>query len=247
MRYLIEFSYNGTNYFGFQTQPQQISVQQVLEEKWSLLLKKEIKIVGAGRTDSGVHAKKMFAHFDYEGNLMPNFVQRSNSILPSSIAVHSVQTVGKDFHARFTATSRSYQYHLSTCKNPFTEQLTYYYFYGSLDVAAMNKSCEYLMQYTDFTSFSKVNTDTFTNDCNIYHAYWEINADQLVFYISANRFLRNMVRSIVGTMLSIGAGKRKAEDINAIIQSKNRQNAGVSVPACGLYLVDVTYPEGLIK
>lgn len=241
MRYLIQFSYNGTPFFGFQSQPNEISVQEILEKNGALLLKSPIKIVGAGRTDSGVHAKKMFAHFDYAPPMPFDLKKRLNALLPKSIAIQAVYRVKDHFHARFDATFRSYEYHISTQKNPFAKDLEYQIYKYSLDINAMNLACKYLLPYEDFTSFSKLHTDNKTNNCQLFHAFWKQEPQKIVFCISANRFLRNMVRSIVGTLIEIGSGKYPPEEIHRIIQDKNRQSAGMSVPACGLYLVDVGY------
>lgn len=241
MRYCIEFSYSGKNYFGFQIQPGEISVQEVLEKALSTILREKVKITGAGRTDTGVHAKKMFAHFDFEKELSENFSYQMNSFLPKDVAVKRIFRVKDDFHARFDATFRTYEYFISLEKNPFTQDSAWQMWKRKLDVEKMNEACKFLFQHEDFTSFSKLHTQNKTNNCKIFSAFWEQNNSELKFTISADRFLRNMVRAIVGTMVEIGNGKLQPEDLNRIIEEKNRNSAGTSAPAQGLFLVDVGY------
>ena len=206
MRYFVEFSYNGRNYHGWQKQPNANSVQQELIKCLSILLQTEIELVGAGRTDSGVHALQMFAHFDYELSFdTQRIVYKMNSFLPNDISVNKIFEVRKDTHARFSAISRTYKYYISEKKNIFNPNL--HLVYKNLDMGKMNDSCTYLIGEKDFTSFSKVNTDTFTNICNITKAIWKKEGDTLVFTVTSNRFLRNMVRSIVGTLIDVGCGK----------------------------------------
>ncbi|MDO4225456.1 MAG: tRNA pseudouridine(38-40) synthase TruA [Bergeyella zoohelcum] len=237
----MEFSYNGKNYFGYQIQPNQISVQEVLEKALSTILREEIKTTGAGRTDTGVHAKKIFAHFDTAQQLSDNLVYRLNALLPSDIAIHRIFPVAEDFHARFSATYRTYEYYIIQGKNPFSENFSWQIRKNKLDIEKMNKACEILFEYEDFTSFSKLHTDNKTNICKIYKAKWEQNGDELKFTISANRFLRNMVRAIVGTMVEVGLGKLQPNDLHRIIKDQYRNSAGASAPAQGLFLVDVGY------
>lgn len=241
MRYFIEFSYNGKNYFGYQIQPREISVQQELEKALSTLLRQEIKTTGAGRTDTGVHAKKMFAHFDTESAPDQNLVYKLNSFLPDDIAVKRIFEVKNDFHARFDATYRTYEYYISSEKNPFTQDSSWQMWRRKLDIDLMNEACKILFEYEDFTSFAKLHTDNKTNNCKIYKAFWEQNGAELKFTISADRFLRNMVRAVVGTMVEIGNGKIKPEELRKIIEKKDRNSAGTSAPAQGLFLVDVGY------
>ncbi|AZA88094.1 tRNA pseudouridine(38-40) synthase TruA [Chryseobacterium shandongense] len=241
MRYFIEFSYNGKNYFGYQIQPNAISVQEEMEKALSTILREEIKTTGAGRTDTGVHAKKIFAHFDTEKVLDQDLTRRLNSFLPPDISVKRIFPVKNDFHARFDATYRTYEYYISLEKNPFTEDSAWQHWRRLLDINPMNDACKILFEYEDFTSFAKLHTDNKTNLCKIYKAEWEQNGSELKFMVSANRFLRNMVRAIVGTMVEIGAGKLKPEDLRSVIENKNRNSAGTSAPAHGLYLVDVGY------
>lgn len=240
-RYFIEFSYFGKNYFGYQRQPREISVQQVLENALSTVIREEIKITGAGRTDTGVHAKKMFAHFETAQVLNENLVYQLNSFLPEDISIKRIFPVKKDFHARFDATFRTYEYYISLNKNPFKTDFSWQIRRGNLDINKMNEASNILFEFIDFTSFSKVNTDTKTNNCKIYKAVWEQNKNELKFTISADRFLRNMVRAIVGTLVDVGAGKLSVEDFKQIILAKNRNLAGTSAPAQGLFLVDVGY------
>lgn len=243
IRYFIQLSFEGTHYHGWQVQNNANSIQAELQKALSTILRLPIEVTGAGRTDTGVHAKQMFAHFDIANapDDLEKLVFKVNSILPQDIAIQSIFDVPTDFHARFTATARSYEYHLHQTKNPFKQQHSYY-FNRELSVDKMNQAAQLLLNYADFSAFSKSNTQTFTNDCIIYNAVWEITDDGLVFHISANRFLRNMVRAIVGTLLEIGVGKQQVDAIHSIIQSKNRSEAGTSVPACGLYLTRVEYP-----
>lgn len=245
MRYFIELSYNGKGYHGWQNQPNAISVQQVLEEALSVLLRAKIEVVGAGRTDAGVHATQMFAHFDSESEINnANLVYKLNAILPKDVAVQNIFRVKDDAHARFDAISRTYRYKISRVKNGFTYDFSYLH-QLLLDVEKMNEASKILLQYRDFQCFSKSNTDVKTYYCNIKNAGWAQENNELIFTITADRFLRNMVRAIVGTMIDIGLGKIEVEDLHNIIASKNRSEAGFSVPAHGLYLEEITYPESI--
>lgn len=241
MRYFIEFSYNGADYFGYQIQPNQISIQEVLEKALSTILREEIKTTGAGRTDTGVHAKKIFAHFDTAQEISNELPQRLNALLPASIAIKKIFKVADDLHARFSAIYRTYEYHISLTKNPFTEGFAWQIWRKPLDIDKMNEACKILFDYDDFTSFSKLHTDVKTNLCKIYKAEWHQYEDSLVFTVSADRFLRNMVRAIVGTMVDVGIGKLQPMDLHRIIQAKYRNSAGASAPAHGLFLIDVGY------
>lgn len=245
MRFFIEFSYNGKAYHGWQNQPDAITVQEVLEKALSTMLKAEISVMGAGRTDTGVHASQMFAHFDYDTEINArDLVYKLNSFLPKDIAVINVFEVKSEAHARFDALSRTYHYKISTSKNVFDYDFAYQV-QLPLNVEDMNKACEILLEYRDFQCFSKSNTDVKTYYCDIKEAFWTQDNNQLIFTITADRFLRNMVRAIVGTMVNIGLGKLKPEALHEIIASKNRSNAGFSVPAHGLYLVKIVYPQTL--
>lgn len=241
MRYFIQLSYNGKDYHGWQNQPNDISVQEVIEKALTTILKEDISIVGAGRTDTGVHALEMYAHFDTE--LLFNeedLVFKLNSFLPKDIAVHDIFKVKPESHARFDAISRTYRYRIALTKNAFNFENTYF-FTKPLDVDKMNEAANILFQYKDFQCFSKTNTDVKTYNCKIMKAEWYIEDDELSFVIQADRFLRNMVRAIVGTMINIGIGKMKVSDLHNIIRSKNRSEAGYSVPAHALYLINVEY------
>lgn len=242
MRYFIQFSYNGTKYHGWQFQPNAITVQEVLENNLSLLLKEDCKLTGAGRTDTGVHAKIMYAHFDSSSSFDVEKIQNKlNAILPEDIAVSKILTVHDEAHARFDATSRSYEYLIHTQKNVFNNYQSWYYG-RTLDINAMNTAAALLLNHTNFKCFSKSNTDVNTYNCVISYAKWTKDNDKLIFTITADRFLRNMVRAIVGTLVSIGIGKLKPEAIEGIIASQDRGQAGFSVPAEGLYLTEIKYP-----
>ena len=241
MRYFIKFSYKGTNYHGWQIQPNAISVQEVLNKALSTILNFPIDCMGAGRTDTGVHAREMFANFDFEAEIdFHSLIHKLNSFLPKDIAVSGLYKVATDAHARFDATKRTYEYHINSEKNAF-ENNDSYYFKNNLNIDLMNEACKILMKYSDFESFSKVHTDVNTFNCKIETAFWTKTQDRLIFTISADRFLRNMVRAIVGTMINIGLEKVSLNEFIEIIESKNRTKAGFSVPAQGLYLTKVEY------
>ncbi|GIM52417.1 tRNA pseudouridine synthase A [Capnocytophaga cynodegmi] len=244
MRYFIEFSYNGKNYHGWQNQPHSISVQEVMEKCLTTLLRTKIEIVGAGRTDSGVHALQMFAHFDAEKNIDNQLVNKLNSFLPKDIAVHQIHKVRDDAHARFDAIKRTYEYRISTYKDAFRYESSMY-INLPLDVQKMQEAANILFKYTDFQCFSKSNTDVRTYNCKIYQAFWRQEGGLLIFTISADRFLRNMVRAIVGTLIDVGLNKISVIDFQNIIESRNRSKAGASVPACGLFLKKVEYLEDI--
>ncbi len=244
-RYFIELAYNGANYHGWQLQPNALTVQEVLNKALSTLLRQPIATTGCGRTDTGVHAMQFFAHFDVEEPMVhgPWFagLRSLNALLPHDIAVKRIIPVDVDAHARFDATLRAYQYHIHFHKDPFKNGLSWL-LRDMPDMELMNQAAKLLMEYTDFSCFSKANTQVFTNNCKISRAEWVKTADGMVFRISADRFLRNMVRAIVGTLLITGRGEMPPERIHDIIQSKDRSNAGTSVPACGLFLMEVIYP-----
>ena len=243
MRFFIELSYNGQAYHGWQNQPNAISVQEVLEKALSILLKNTISVMGAGRTDAGVHASQMFAHFDFEEKIdYKDLIYKLNSFLPKDIAVLDVFEVYSEAHTRFDALSRTYNYKISTLKSVFDYDFAYQV-QLPLDIDAMNKACEILLEYKDFQCFSKSNTDVKTYNCDVKEAFWTKNSEQLVFTITADRFLRNMVRAIVGTMVNVGFGKLKPDDLHGIIASKDRCKAGFSAPAHGLYLLEIVYPN----
>ncbi|MEI7499751.1 MAG: tRNA pseudouridine(38-40) synthase TruA [Bacteroidota bacterium] len=247
-RYFMRFAYDGSNFHGWQRQPNGITIQQTIEEGMSMMLRSPILLTGAGRTDSGVHADEFFAHFDIGNRLttveLEKLVFRLNRYLGCEIALFDIFQVKDEVHARFSALSRTYRYCIARVKNPFRQKFTHY-IYGEIDHIDMNHGAELIMGYNDFTSFSKVDTDTKTNICNISHARWEMEGSELVFTITADRFLRNMVRAIVGTLLELGKKKISLEDLKYIIESKNRSKAGSSVPAKGLTLNCIAYPEDI--
>ena len=244
MRWFIDLSYNGTAYHGWQVQPNGISVQEVLERSLATLLREPVAVTGAGRTDSGVHARLMVAHIDTTHELPETFVQRINSILPRDIAVHRVRAVQPDAHARFDATARYYEYHVHTSKNVFAENRSVRLIHIP-NFDRMNEAAAVLMEYTDFTSFSKLHTDARTNNCQLLTAHWDRSPEGWVFTIGADRFLRNMVRSVVGTLLEIGYGRMDVEGLRKVVEARDRCRAGVSMPAHGLYLTRVEYPENI--
>ncbi|WP_338648099.1 tRNA pseudouridine(38-40) synthase TruA [Flavobacterium sp. KS-LB2] len=241
MRYFIKLAYNGTHYHGWQYQPNAASVQATMNKAFSVLLNTTINLMGAGRTDTGVHAKEMYAHFDFETPFdIPSLVHKLNSYLPKDIVIYDIIPVHDEAHTRFDATKRTYEYHINTFKDVFLQEQSWY-FHQKLDINLMNKAARLLFNHNDFQCFSKVNTDVNTFDCTIFEAFWKEEKDSLIFTISANRFLRNMVRSIVGTLVNIGLHKITLADFTAIIESKNRDKAGFSVPAHGLYLTKIEY------
>ena len=268
MRFFITFTYNGTRYCGWQRQPNGISVQEELEKALTTILRTPIELTGAGRTDAGVHALNMVAHFDVANLLIEStnqsrdaincvsnetdeyikileknrLINNLNSLLPYDIAVKNIERVNDEAHARFDALSRKYEYHIITHKNPFLkEQACRIHF--PLNIELMNEAAKILFEYEDFTSFSKLHTDVKTNNCTIMEAYWQQRGEELVFTIKANRFLRNMVRAIVGTLMEVGRERLTIEGFRQVIEAKNRCSAGHSVPACGLYFIEAEYPE----
>lgn len=242
MRYFITLSFDGTAYHGWQIQPHSVSVQEELQKALTTLLRMPVEVVGAGRTDTGVHARKMVSHFDINAELdCQQLVYKLNKLLPRDIAVQHVEQVSDDMHARFSAKSRTYHYYVHLGKNPFLRSYSWQ-LYGNPDFELMNRAAAVLMEYTDFTSFSKVNTDTKTNDCTITEAHWDrVGEGQWRFTITANRFLRNMVRAIVGTLMEVGRGRMTIEQLRQVIEAKDRCRAGDSVPGNALFLVDVKY------
>ena len=244
-RYFLEFSYKGTHYHGWQSQANAITVQDELEDALSLLLNQPIAVVGSGRTDTGVHASQQFLHFDTEKELQEEtLLKKINAILPFDIAVYRLLKVKNDAHARFDALWRSYEYRIYLKKTPFMHDSAWLFF-QKLDIDAMNAAAEKLTHYDDFECFSKVKTEVKTFICKIRTAYWEQKEHEIVFHITANRFLRGMVRAIVGTLIEIGLGKKSPEHIIKVIESKDRGKAGKSVPPQGLYLSEVVYPENI--
>lgn len=246
-RYFIFLSYKGTSYHGWQIQPDSVSVQKTLDDALSIILGEKIETLGAGRTDTGVHASFFCAHFESSSddlNTRKNLLFRINKFLPKDISVNSIRKVIPEAHARFSATSRTYRYYISRTKNPFTSESSWY-LYGDLDITRMNEACEVLFRHTDFTSFSRLHTDVKTNNCRIFEARWEEDGSTLIFTIKADRFLRNMVRAIVGTMVELGQQKLIVEDFDRIIQAKDRGKAGKSAPAKGLFLTGIEYPSDI--
>ena len=247
-RYFIELAYKGTHFHGWQVQPNALSVQQSLEKALSVILREPVSVTGAGRTDTGVHASYFVAHFDtLDTNLdHPDFVHKLNSFLNKDIVLFSISKVHPEAHARFDAISRTYQYHLNLRKDPFALE-TSWYFFRQPDLEQMNVANRILFEYTDFTSFSKLHTEVKTNNCKIYRAEWTQSGTNLIFTVKADRFLRNMVRALVGTILEVGLGKIDLEEFRKIIEKKDRSAAGLSVPPQGLFLTDIEYPEEIFK
>ena len=245
-RYFIYLAYDGTAYHGWQIQPNGTSVQECLMKALSTLLRKDVEVTGAGRTDAGVHASLMVAHFDSEHSLDEAFMaDKLNRLLPPDISVFRLRAVRPDAHARFDATARKYRYYVTTAKCPFQRQYRCRLFQKP-DFERMNEAARRLFDYTDFTSFSKLHTDVKTNNCRIMQAEWtQVDEVTWVFTIQADRFLRNMVRAVVGTLLEVGRGKLTVEGFCRIIEQKNRCLAGTSVPGNALFLTEVTYPEEL--
>ena len=243
-RYFIRLSYKGTNYHGWQIQPNAISIQETLNNRLSVLLNENIYVIGAGRTDTGVHAPCFFAHFDSDHEYLSKnnerLLYKLNCILPPDIAIQNIRKVQPEAHARFGALSRTYLYRLGRRKDPFALDDVYFY-PKQLDMERMNSIAQILFEYTDFTSFSKLHSETKTNNCKIIYARWESVGDEWHFTIKADRFLRNMVRAIVGTLLDAGRGKVDELQFRSIIESKSRANSGTSVEAKGLHLIDIEY------
>jgi tRNA pseudouridine38-40 synthase len=244
-RYFIFISYRGTSYHGWQIQPNSVTIQQTLEEALSVVLNEKISTIGAGRTDTGVHATYFCAHFESISPALTeiqNLVFRLNRFLPSDISVSSIRKVIPDASARYSATSRTYKYYISKIKDPFFDDSSWY-LHGDIDVALMNKASKKLYNFSDFTSFSRLHSGAKSNICKIYSASWEELENRLIFTIKADRFLRNMVRAIVGTMVEVGFRKMDLTQFEEIILAMDRCEAGKSAPAKGLFLVDIEYPE----
>ena len=244
-RYFIELCYNGNGFHGWQYQPNAITVQEVIETNLSKLLGGPTGVTGAGRTDTGVHASYYVAHFDTDRTELENsepFIYKLNGMLPPGIAILNIKQVNSEAHARFDAVLRTYQYRIQRKKDPFRSEFSWLYS-APLNKEVMQKGAEILLNHNDFRSFSKVHTDVKTFICNIQKAEWSFSETEWIFTISADRFLRNMVRAIVGTLWELGRGKISLEDMDLIIKSGNRSNAGLSVPASGLTLTDIKYPE----
>ena len=244
-RYFIFISYKGTSYHGWQIQPNSVTVQKILENALNIVLGEEISTTGAGRTDSGVHALFFCAHFDSispDLSTNENLIFKLNRFLPVDISVNSIRKVRPDANARYSAISRTYKYYISRIKDPFSETSSWF-LHGNINIDAMNEACRILIDHSDFTSFSKLHSNVRNNICRIYTADWKVTQNTLVFTIKADRFLRNMVRAIVGTMVEIGFGKMNHKEFVEIIIARNRCRAGKSAPAKGLFLADIEYPE----
>lgn len=244
MRYFIDISYFGKNYHGWQTQENAITIQEILDKSLSTILKTEIKSLGSGRTDTGVHAISQVAHFDFNGNIIENFLYRINSLLPSDISINSINGVKENVSARFDAISREYIYKIHTKKSPFLNDYSYYY-KRDIDIELLNKACDIIKKFKDFQTFSKVKTDVNNYNCNVSYAAIEKENNSYFFKVTSNRFLRGMVRAIMGTLFEINENKIELEFLEDIIIKKERKLAGPSVPAHGLYLNKVLYEEDI--
>ncbi len=249
-RYFIQLSFDGTAYHGWQSQNNANTVQAEIEKALAIVFKQKMDITGAGRTDTGVHAKNYFAHFDLHENIAQvakeKILYQMNCLLPNDIVIHKIIPVSENAHARFDATSRTYCYYISLQKQAFNREY-FYQLFELPEIEKMNAAAQYLLSISDFSSFAKLHSQTKTNNCKVTKALWTKENDTLIFTISADRFLRNMVRSIVGTLLEVGTGKINFEDFKKIIESKNRSNAGFSVPAKGLFLEEIIYPDSVFK
>ena len=243
MRYFIRLAYNGAPFHGWQIQPHDNSVQEVLEQALGTVLRTPVAVTGAGRTDTGVNARTMYAHFDVDAPIadVDGLCRSLNGLLGRDVAVYAIFPVADDAHARFDATSRTYKYFLHTAKSPFLYPLSWECHFD-LDFDLMNEAAERLLHYTDFTSFSKLHTDVKTNNCRVTHARWERVGEQWVFTITADRFLRNMVRAVVGTLVEVGRHRISVDEFCRIIEAKDRCEAGNSMPGNALFLWDITYP-----
>lgn len=243
MRYFIEIAYDGKLYHGWQKQPNAMTIQEEVEACFAKIFQEEIKLTGAGRTDTGVHARHLVAHFDREQVFdRQHLIYKLNRMLSSAIVVHRIYEVHSEAHARFDAVKRTYKYYISTKKDPFTHDYAWFV-PGDLNIELMNEACEILKSHHDFQCFSKVKTDVYTYNCEIYEAGWLKKNNHFLFTIVADRFLRNMVRAIVGTLVEIGQGKKTLSDLEQTLASKNRSKAGKSVPAKGLFLHKISYPD----
>ena len=244
MRYFIDISYFGKNYHGWQIQENAITVQEILDKSLSTILKTEIKSLGSGRTDTGVHAMSQVAHFDFNGNIIENFLYRINSLLPRDISINSINGVKENVSARFDAISREYIYKIHTKKSPFLNDYSYYY-KSDIDIELLNKACDIIKKFKDFQTFSKVKTDVNNYNCNVSYNDIEKKNNSYFFKVTSNRFLRGMVRAIMGTLFEINENKIELEFLEDIIIKKERKLAGPSVPAHGLYLNKVLYEEDI--
>jgi len=248
LRYFVELSYNGKDYHGWQYQPNAISVQEVIEDALTILIGEKTTVVGCGRTDAGVHATQYYLHFDTAHEIEEcNLKFKLNAFLPESISIHELFLVKENDHARFDAMSRTYEYRIYLGKNPFFLDTTWQVKNRVYDIDRMNAASKILYDFSNFKAFSKSKTDVKTYECNISQAEWIKEGNHLTFHITANRFLRNMVRAIVGTLIDVGIGKTTLDDFKKIIENKDRTNAGASVKAKGLFLTKVNYPDSILK
>ena len=245
-RYFIEVSYKGTRYSGFQSQKNANSIQAEVEKAFAVLQREAVVMTGSSRTDTGVHALQNFLHFDYEGNLHPQFVYKINAILPADIVVKSIREMGAEDHCRFDALSREYRYYIYRRKDPFLEDRAFFFPY-KLNMAAMQEAAKVIMEFEDFTSFSRKRTQVKTFVCRIEESGWELEGDQLVYRVVADRFLRGMVRALTATMLKLGRGKIDLQQFRAIIESRDCREASFAVPGHGLFLVAVNYVKGYLQ
>ncbi len=244
MRYFLELAYNGSRFCGYQIQPNGYTIQEDIEKALAVILRRSIKIVGCGRTDTGVHAAQFFAHFDWEEDLGGNFLHRLNTLTSKDIVFDKIIKVADKAHARFDATSRSYRYHIDLRRNPFRQEVAYYCPYGQkLEVEKMQKAADLLLQFDDFTTFCKSRTDTKTNICKLQKASWRLDEQnqQLIFQITADRFLRGMIRLIVGMSLYVGQGKIELAAVEDALKNKKLLKTPFSAPAKGLFLMDIKY------
>jgi tRNA pseudouridine38-40 synthase len=243
MRYFLELAYNGTRFCGWQRQPNEPSVQQKIEDVFSLILRQNIEIVGCGRTDTGVHARYYIAHFDFEGIFPPSFLERANKLIGYDIVFHALKPVASEAHARFDAHQRSYEYHINFIKNPFEQEISWFFtMYKLLDSNKMQQAVDLLRGYDDFTPFCKTHSDAQTMKCQISRAEWFFTENKAVFYITANRFLRGMVRLIVGASINIGLGQMTLEALKKAMDDQTLLPKSYSVPPTGLFLTEVLYP-----
>ena len=245
-RYFIEVAYLGAAYAGFQVQENTATVQSEIDKGLSMILRAPVATTGSSRTDTGVHARQNFLHFDFEGPLHPQLQYKMNAVLPGDISVNGIYSVPDDYHSRFAALGRSYEYRLYTHKDPFLRDRGYYFPY-KLDFTLLQEAATILEGYTDFTSFSKRNTQVHSFNCAINYSYWTEHEAGLMYHVSANRFLRGMVRGLVGTMLRVGRGKLSIDEFHAAIQAKDCTRVDFAVPPQGLSLIKVAYPDGILQ
>lgn len=244
-RYFLEVSYNGSNYSGFQKQKNANSIQTEIEKVLMILQKQVIELTGSSRTDAGVHALQNYFHFNFDGDIYPQFVYKMNALLPADIVVKHLTKVADDAHCRFDAVSRAYRYHIYNKKNPFLKDRAFYYPFA-LNIEMLKKAADMMCEFNDFTTFSKRNTQVRSFVCNIQESRWIEEKDVLVYYVKANRFLRGMVRGLTGTMLQVGRGKISLDDLHNIINARDCSKANFSVPSKGLFLMNVSYPPSVL-